>query len=141
MPGTPGVKWTEAQAKIIQEKLYRLWKTSWGTLQDFDFNNTDATDTDYMYDPNRRLSTLDCEIRGDDMCSQSWFSGKRESNMAFKEPKAIRLAFHDCMPYTDGTGGCDGCLNFKENDDTNNMLRPTVAILVCIYKSLYDVFI
>ena len=25
----------------------------------------------------------------------------------------LRLAFHDCIPYEDGTGGCDGCLNFK----------------------------
>jgi hypothetical protein len=134
VPGAPGAKWTEGQAEIIQEKLYRLWKTSWNIQKDFDFQNEDAADTDYVYDPNRRLSTLDCEIRGDDMCSQSWTSGKRENNMAFKEPKAIRLAFHDCMPYTDGTGGCDGCLNFKENDDTNNMLRTSIAILVWIFK-------
>ena len=27
-------------------------------------------------------------------------------------PKMLRLAFHDCLPYTDGeTTGCDGCLN------------------------------
>ena len=30
-------------------------------------------------------------------------------------PKMLRLAFHDCMPYTDGEpgelSGCDGCLN------------------------------
>lgn len=26
-------------------------------------------------------------------------------------PKALRLAFHDCIPYEDGSGGCDGCLN------------------------------
>ena len=30
-------------------------------------------------------------------------------------PKLLRLAFHDCMPYTDGEpgelSGCDGCLN------------------------------
>jgi hypothetical protein len=25
----------------------------------------------------------------------------------------MRLVFHDCMRYTDGTGGCDGCLNWK----------------------------
>ena len=25
----------------------------------------------------------------------------------------LRLAFHDCIPYEDGSGGCDGCLNFK----------------------------
>ena len=26
--------------------------------------------------------------------------------------KALRLGFHDCIKYSDGTGGCDGCLNW-----------------------------
>ena len=43
-----------------------------------------------------------------------------------------RLAFHDCMPYEDGTGGCDGCLDFNENEEDHNVLQPTVAILVQI---------
>ena len=42
--------------------------------------------------------------------------------------------FHDCMPYEDGLGGseggCDGCLNFKENIEENNVLQRSVAILV-----------
>ena len=25
----------------------------------------------------------------------------------------IQLAFHDCLRYDDGSGGCDGCLNWK----------------------------
>merc|ERR1712142_625811 len=25
----------------------------------------------------------------------------------------LRLTFHDCVKYTDGTGGCDGCLNWE----------------------------
>ena len=24
--------------------------------------------------------------------------------------------FHDCIPYTDGTGGCDGCMNWHGMD-------------------------
>ena len=28
-------------------------------------------------------------------------------------PSAVRLGFHDCMKYKDGTGGCDGCLNWS----------------------------
>ena len=28
------------------------------------------------------------------------------------ENKIMRLVFHDCMRYADGTGGCDGCLNW-----------------------------
>jgi len=27
------------------------------------------------------------------------------------ENKLMRIAFHDCLKYTDGTGGCDGCLD------------------------------
>jgi len=27
--------------------------------------------------------------------------------------KILRLGFHDCLRYTDGSGGCDGCLNWK----------------------------
>lgn len=30
------------------------------------------------------------------------------------ERKLVQLAFHDCLRYQDGTGGCDGCLNYKE---------------------------
>merc|ERR1711988_914924 len=26
--------------------------------------------------------------------------------------KVLRLSFHDCIRYTDGEGGCDGCLNW-----------------------------
>ena len=29
------------------------------------------------------------------------------------ESTLLRLAFHDCIPYVDGTGGCDGCLNWS----------------------------
>ena len=36
----------------------------------------------------------------------------------------MRLVFHDCMMYEDGTGGCDGCINFKgvgvKGPDPNN---------------------
>jgi len=31
-------------------------------------------------------------------------------------PKHLRLGFHDCIKYADGTGGCDGCLNWKGMD-------------------------
>merc|ERR1712038_1224070 len=31
-------------------------------------------------------------------------------------PKHLRLGFHDCIKYADGTGGCDGCLNWHGMD-------------------------
>ena len=29
------------------------------------------------------------------------------------ENALLRTVFHDCIPYADGTGGCDGCLNWS----------------------------
>ena len=29
------------------------------------------------------------------------------------ENRIMRLVFHDCVRYTDGTGGCDGCINWS----------------------------
>ena len=68
----------------------------------------------------------------------------------YNAAKVVRLAFHDCLKYTDGSGGCDGCLNWhgvgtkfddapnqnkyadiKETD--NNGLRHTVEVLEAIY--------
>ena len=36
-------------------------------------------------------------------------------NKAPKAPKVVRLGFHDCLKYADGSGGCDGCLNWQVN--------------------------
>ena len=58
----------------------------------------------------------------------------RKGSIVFNEPKAVRLAFHDCMPYEDG-GGCDGCLSFEANEDEHNVLQHSVAILVIMFYS------
>ena len=42
--------------------------------------------------------------------------GRVELADAWLHPKAgtfLRLGFHDCLRYTDGSGGCDGCLEWK----------------------------
>ena len=52
------------------------------------------------------------------------------------QPKAgtfLRLGFHDCLRYTDGTGGCDGCLNwagmgFRRNDKKDSFSDPDVLL-------------
>ena len=66
------------------------------------------------------------------------------------ERKMLRLGFHDCLKYDDGTGGCDGCLNWEgvgkrwnlEDDPypwpnvgltNNNGLEHTVDVLEHIY--------
>ena len=69
----------------------------------------------------------------------------------YNAAKVLRLTFHDCLKYDDGTGGCDGCLNWSgmgiryngaENKRSypdvgltdNNGLRHTVEILEAIYQ-------
>lgn len=67
--------------------------------------------------------------------------------------KLLRLGFQDCMKYKDGTGGCDGCLEWKgvglriprsdlqkgkfpadgEGDGHNNGLGYVVEVLEAIY--------
>ena len=72
------------------------------------------------------------------------------------ENRVLRLAFHDCIKYKDGTGGCDGCLNWEgvgipapENNNkkqmysweapkntTKNGLHGITKALEAIYKSV-----
>ena len=69
----------------------------------------------------------------------------------YNAAKVLRLTFHDCLKYDDGTGGCDGCLNWtgmgtrfddapnqKKYADVgltdNNGLRHTVEILEAMYQ-------
>ncbi len=64
--------------------------------------------------------------------------------------KVLRLGFHDCLKYQDGSGGCDGCLNWdgvghRFDDGTNkfkfenvgatnnNGLGKTVQVLEALY--------
>ena len=35
----------------------------------------------------------------------------------------MRLSFHDCLKYEDGTGGCDGCLNWEGVEDALNITK------------------
>ena len=61
-PGTPGIKWTEDQASIIRSKILYLWKNWKNTAKDFDFGDPGqqeptGTNTEYVYDPERKLST------------------------------------------------------------------------------------
>ena len=66
--------------------------------------------------------------------------------------KLLRLGFHDCLKYTDGTGGCDGCLNWEGMDyqfvgdgpryhyenvgpTNNNGLGDTVKLLEQLYTN------
>ena len=87
---------------------------------------------EYLYDPDGKLAKADCDKRNEANCG-GWFDDdwRRSEDYAFTERKMLRLTFHDCVPYEDGTGGCDGCLNFDANHDDNIGLQHSVAVLVC----------
>ena len=73
-----GINWSEEQAEIIKAKLEYLWvkKNSLDIVEGFDFNSTvhDPSNTDYLYDPEYKLSTVDCDWK-EDLCETYW-SGK-----------------------------------------------------------------
>ena len=91
VPGTPGARWTEEYAEVIRDKLFYLWDNKAEIIHQFDFNNTEApvSHTKYVYDPSRRLSTVDCNWN-QPLCQVYW-RWKRFRNIAFSEAKAISL--------------------------------------------------
>ena len=75
-----------------------------------------------------------------------------KSNQKLKSWLTFDKGFHDCLKYKDGSGGCDGCLNwegvgvrfgdgtnkfkFEDVGETNNNgLRYTVEVLEHIYTN------
>ena len=82
---------------------------------DVDPGNPDAKNKKYVYDPLWTTVTPDysnCINKSE--CEKFW--KKRKSMLKFNRPKAVRLAFHDCVGYKDDPkGGCDGCLNLDNN--------------------------
>ena len=57
------------------------------------------------------------EIKLEMGTTESWFGTNHRSGKGLcTENVIMRLVFHDCIPYTDGTGGCDGCINWHGMD-------------------------
>ena len=128
-PGTPGGPWTYDELLVVRAKLWSL-----------------------MIDG--RAQTLYKKIPYNDRpmadeLDEKWIN----KGLQFFPAKLLRLIFHDCLKYTDGSGGCDGCLNWEGMnfrfpsansmkfkylyDDikkgNNNGLEFTVALLEMIY--------
>ena len=95
VPGTPGAQWTDLDVEAIREKVLVLVDVSRHeeilTLPPWEDQVPipcwDETD-----------GRLDC--------------GDKAAQRRPTENKLLRLTFHDCFKYKDGTGGCDGCLNW-----------------------------
>ena len=96
-------------------------------MESFDrLSDKSTSDTDYIYDPTGRVhDNVPCVE-----CDRETTGKIRIKAQAFSEFKTLRLAFHDCVKYKDGSGGCDGCLNFDEDLEENTGLQFSAGILV-----------
>eukprot|EP00756_Hemistasia_phaeocysticola_P021494 Hpha_TRINITY_DN15778_c1_g7::TRINITY_DN15778_c1_g7_i2::g.40662::m.40662 len=84
VPGTPGAAWSEEEMLTMKAKLWRLFDTKQASKIAFEWKYTwHSSDPD----PKPTIAARPVGV-------------------------TLRLAFHDCLKYTDNTGGCDGCLNF-----------------------------
>ena len=82
-PGKPGGEWTPDEVRIVRQKILMS-----------------------IMDPTVKLGTKLAEAG---KCyGRSFVDPEPAGQFPLTEMKLIRLAFHDCMKYKDGTGGCDG---------------------------------
>ena len=78
----PGLPWTPEETLIVKAKLHEV------------FNKKAAVTKEYLkLHPELGLS--------------KWPESKSLPNA----PKILRRGFHGCLKYSDGSGGCNGCLN------------------------------
>ena len=128
-PGTPGGPWTFNELLVVRAKL-------WSLMID---GRAQTVYKKIPYNERPMADELD----------EKWI----DKGLQFFPAKLLRLSFHDCFKYTDGSGGCDGCLNWEGMnfrfpsakamkykfvyDDikkgNNNGLEYTVAMLEMIY--------
>ena len=98
----------------------------------FDFKKVEGKNTTYFKYSKNCKRFWNIEVKDGEIVPRK-DSNHRLDDLAFTERKMLRLAFHDCVPFTDGTGGCNGCLNMDEdNIHDNNGLHYTLAILVSL---------
>ena len=125
VPGTPGAPWSKEDVLAVKAKIRRT----------FEMGGSEAI----------RDALLALGEPSDTINNSSVYWGGTYPSA----PKLLRLAFHDCIRYKDGTGGCDGCLNWKgvgryyDNMESNayedvkftdnNGLQPTVEMLEALY--------
>ena len=88
-PGTPGGPWTFNELLVVRAKLWSLMidGRAQTLYKNIPFNERPMADE------------LD----------EKWIN----KGLQFFPAKLLRLIFHDCLKYTDGSGGCDGCLNWE----------------------------
>jgi hypothetical protein len=98
-----GKDWTEAEVLDVISKIVMVAKGAWYP--------------ELVYEAGapyecRQVETNNSCVRWSDNDEGQQSQARYHAYMPIT-PKLLRLGFHDCLKYTDGSGGCDGCLNFK----------------------------
>eukprot|EP00928_Gymnodinium_smaydae_P026042 TRINITY_DN20556_c0_g1_i1.p1 TRINITY_DN20556_c0_g1~~TRINITY_DN20556_c0_g1_i1.p1 ORF type:complete len:670 (+),score=113.19 TRINITY_DN20556_c0_g1_i1:50-2059(+) len=136
--GTPGAAWTEQEALDVYAKLLiftanpaaqmkqaQLDKfTECYTENQISFSemerNSESDCASSCEEQKERCSSFvydqtakKCTLRQPEPCShvKNWFPHMGSDP---KMPMLLRLGFHSCVPYEDGTGGCDGCVSTED---------------------------
>ena len=125
-PGIAGDDWTDEEVELVKEKLWSVMSNPDRFVKIFSgkkkkkkeqcgeacWKDCDAFDKD----PTTHPFCPHCDDVPDggiDQCCTGWCDTK--NSMRTIRPSAtkfVRLGFHDCLKYQDGSGGCDGCLDF-----------------------------
>merc|ERR1712079_202055 len=96
----PGAPWTEEEAKIVKGKIYAILGSSIKRSEDYLLNHPELK---------AELNEYVTMIRRDQP-EWKWPEWPEPASRP-NAPKFIRLGFHQCLKNSDGTGGCNGCLN------------------------------
>merc|ERR1711902_4196 len=96
----PGAPWTEEEAKIVKAKIYAILGGSIKRSEDYLLNHPELKS---------ELNEYVTMVRRDqpEWKWPEWPEAASRPNV----PKLIRLGFHQCLKNSDGSGGCNGCLN------------------------------
>mmetsp|Transcript_36227 Transcript_36227/g.79173 ORF Transcript_36227/g.79173 Transcript_36227/m.79173 type:complete len:586 (-) Transcript_36227:259-2016(-) len=117
-----GAPWTESETMIVFAKLYAVFSQPLTIFKSLQSAAPYECRTGFADPPNEPCDGQ--EGREDSFAGDDWLP---------TAAKFLRLGFHDCLKYTDGTGGCDGCLEFtnmfiryndKASGDKRNGNRP-----------------
>ena len=93
VPGQPGAAWSTDEIFAIKAKLWRMFTFKGGREMVQELYPNFSFPNNFVYAKCRTDGGVQCDMPD--------------------AAKVLRLAFHDCIPYLNGSGGCDGCLHWK----------------------------
>ena len=85
-PGSPGAAWSPEEVETTRQRILQMIHPDWSVKMSMG------------------------------VADQKLGRNKDGGPGEVTENVLMRLVFHDCIPYADGTGGCDGCLNWGGMD-------------------------